>query len=418
MRPDVSRFDRRDRWTWLGLAVIAFLAYQVTGPVPQQVDGFGWLARALLEGRLHLTLPESGAVEQVLRPGGGWYLPYPPGPAVVLLPLVAIFPDVDPGLVAAIFGALNVVLLHVVLRRIGLGWNASTWLAVGFGFGSVAWWSAGTADVWNFAHTLSMTFTFIALLLAVSGRSPLAAGIIFGIAAACRLPIGLTLPLYLALYARATLPPFNASGAWQRVTEVPALFVAALRDVRVRPALVFLAGLAIPALLVAGYNFARFGSPTDFGYNDIPGISTEPWFSEGVLSLSYIPRHIHVMFVRGFDFVDYQFPWFRPNWTGLSLLISTPVFLWLAKARSRSTLVAFGWLAVALALLPIVTHGTVGQTQFGYRFSQDVAPILWLLLGWVFRERMPVEAKAAILIGVLVNAYGIWAIYNQNFVSY
>jgi hypothetical protein len=411
----VSRFDLRDRWTWVGLAVVAFILYHITGPVPQQVDGFGPLARALLEGRLYLTLPDSGAVEQVLRPEGGWYLPYPPGPAV---PLVAIFADVDPGFVAAILGALNVVLLHVVLRRIGVAWSTATWLAAGFGFGSVAWWSAGTADVWNFAHTVSMTFAFVALLLTVSGRWPLVAGIFFGLAAASRLPIVLTLPLYLALYAHAAVPAISASGALRRVVELPSLARAALRDANLAPVLMFVAGLAIPAGLVAAYNLLRFGSPFDFGYADIPGVATEPWYQDGVLSLSYIPRHLHAMFIRGFDFVDGQYPFFRPNWTALSLVISTPVFLWLAKARSRSTLVAFGWIGVGLALIPIITHGTVGQVQFGYRFSQDIAPILWLLLGYVFRTRMPIEAKVAVLIGILVNAYGIYCIYNLNFVSY
>mgnify|MGYP000113622014 CR=1 FL=1 len=30
----------------------------------------------------------------------------------------------------------------------------------------------------------------------------------------------------------------------------------------------------------------------------------EPWYRDGILSLSYIPRHLHTMFLRGFDFVD------------------------------------------------------------------------------------------------------------------
>lgn len=418
IRGGVRGFDARDRWTWLGLGVAALLAYLVAGPLPQQIDGFGWLAQALLDGRLHLTLAESGAVEQVPRPEGGWYLPYPPTPALVMLPLVAAFGEFDPGLVGAALGALNVVLLHAILRWLGVGWSTSTWLAVGFGFGSVAWWSAATADVWNLAHTTSMTFAFAALALAVSGRAPLAAGLLLGLAAAARLPVGLTLPLYLALYARVALPPLAGSARVARLREAPGLVMAALRAGRWRPALVFLCGLAVPALLVAGYNVARFGSPIEFGYADIPGVATEPWYTDGVLSIGYIPRHIHVIFIRGFDFLDYQFPWFRPNWMGLSLVISTPVLLWLARARSRATFVAFGWLAVGLALIPIVTHGTVGQVQLGYRFSQDVAPILWLMLGYVFRERMPVEAKAAVVIGVLINAYGIWAIYALEFVSF
>jgi hypothetical protein len=73
---------------------------------------------------------------------------------------------------------------------------------------------------------------------------------------------------------------------------------------------------------------------------------------------------------------------------------------------------------VVLALLPIVTHGTVGQAQFGYRFSLDVAPILWLMLGFVFRAGITRTAQAAIITGVIVNLYGIYAIEQLNFVGW
>jgi hypothetical protein len=80
--------------------------------------------------------------------------------------------------------------------------------------------------------------------------------------------------------------------------------------------------------------------------------------------------------------------------------------------------VVVGWIAVLLALLPIVTHGTVGETQFGYRFSLDVAPILWIMLGMLFVRRISLPARLAILLGVLVHAYGIYAITVLEFVSY
>jgi hypothetical protein len=80
--------------------------------------------------------------------------------------------------------------------------------------------------------------------------------------------------------------------------------------------------------------------------------------------------------------------------------------------------VAYGWIAVALALIPDITHGSVGFAQFGYRFILDVQPILWLLLGTVFRRGMSIEAKAAVVLGVVVNAYGTWAVTVANFVSY
>jgi hypothetical protein len=179
------------------------------------------------------------------------------------------------------------------------------------------------------------------------------------------------------------------------------------------------------ALPIALYNFARFGSVLDFGYTRIPSsygmVLDEPWYANGLNCICYIPRNFHALFIRGFDYVD-QFPWFRPNWTSLSILITTPVVIWLVKARTRdplwAPLVAFGWIAVVLGILPDITHGGVGWAQFGYRRILDVAPIMWILLGWVFRKGMSVEAKAAIVLGIIVNAYGIWAITVLDFVSF
>jgi hypothetical protein len=123
------------------------------------------------------------------------------------------------------------------------------------------------------------------------------------------------------------------------------------------------------------------------------------------------------MFLRGFDYVD-DFPWFRPNWTGTSLLLTAPILLWLVRVRSRAPLVGWLWLSVALVLVPIVTHGNVGFAQWSYRFVLDVAPLLFLMLGLLFRERISSMAKAAIVIGVLANAYGVWTTVLTEFVAY
>jgi hypothetical protein len=211
----------------------------------------------------------------------------------------------------------------------------------------------------------------------------------------------LTLPLYLALFAGLTEPP---GLRWPDR--------AGLRD-----AALVLVGLAGPMVLVALYNIARFGNPTDFGYEKIGGVLQEPWYAQGILSLSYIPRHIEAIFFRGFDFVEGVFPYFRPNWMGLALTFSTPIYFWIVNLR-RDPFVIFGLIAIGLALIPIVTHGNVGESQFGYRFSLDVAPILFLLLGTVFRERISRAALLTILVGVLVNAYGVIVITALNFVSY
>jgi len=391
--------------TWAAFLVIAAasaLLYELTVPSRVSLDAFVPLADAFLHGRLHVA-DAMPWIEHVDRAAGGWYVPYPPMPAITVLPFVAIFGSrFDQGIASALLGGLNVAILWTLLGKIRVAALPRTALTVAFAVGSVHWWAAGVGTSWLFAGVNGVFYALLTLWLALDRRWPLLAGVLLGCAAASRLPVGLTVPLYLALFAGLAVPP-------------------ALRwpDRRgMRAAALFLAGLAVPMALVALYNVARFGSPTDFGYEKIGGVLQEPWYQQGILSLSYIPRHIEAIFFRGPDFVEGVFPYFRPNWMGLAITFTTPVYFWLVNLRHREPLVVYGLIAVALALLPIISHGNVGEAQFGYRFSMDVAPILFLLLGLVFRERISRTALAAILAGVVVNAYGVLVITALGFVSY
>ena len=57
-----------------------------------------------------------------------------------------------------------------------------------------------------------------------------------------------------------------------------------------------------------------------------------------------------------------------------------------------------------------MTHGNVGISQFGYRFSLDVQPLLFVILATVFERGMGRWAWAATAVSVVVCAYAIWAI--------
>lgn len=401
-----------------GVAFIAVAAYIVTGP-PDTAGAFSALADAFNHGRLFID-HDMPWLELIPVASGShtWYVPEPPIPAVVLMPFVAVFgPSMDVGILAALAGGLNVALLWVLLARIGVPSRVQPWLVVAFAFGTVEWWAAGEAGTHLDAQVISVTLALLALNLAVRRRWAFLGGLVLGLAAGSRLPIGLTLPLYAALYGGLVLerrPPGERSGGLPLRIRWPE-----------RGGLVsiawLVAGVAVIAVPIALYNVARFGSALDFGYTRIPSsygmILDEPWYSNGILCLCYLPRNLDALFLRSFDFLE-QFPWLRPNWTSLSILITTPLVLWLIKAREWTTLVVVGWLAVVLGIFPDLIHGGVGWAQWGYRRALDVMPIVFLMLGWVFRKGMSVEAKVAIVAGVIVNAYGMWAITVLNFVSY
>jgi hypothetical protein len=396
---------RDDRAFVVVLTILAGVIYWATNPARVELDGFVPLADALLHGKLYIG-PEYGYLEHAPGPNGGGYMPYPPAPVLFVLPVVALFgPTVDQSIAAAIIGAANILLLWLVFVKLDVAPMSRCWLLAAFAFGSVHWWAAGEGTVWLFAHISAVFFALAALLLALHGTRPFLAGLLLGLGAASRVPIGLTMPLYLALYGRwpVSWPPKVSSRS-------------------VLPLIPFFAGFAIPVVITMGYNFARFGDPAEFGYNLVlnsegQSVLTESWYTDGINSLSYIPRNFNVMFLKTFDFVE-EFPWFRPNWIGTSLILTTPIFLWLFRAHGRNRLLIYGWISVVTGLALVVTHGGIGWTQFGYRRILDVAAILWPMLGWVFRRGISIEARVAIVIGILVNAYGIWAIEVLHFVSF
>lgn len=411
-----TMLEHDDRRFLVGLAVLAGVVYWATRPERVDLDGFVPLADALLHGRLHIG-PEYGYLEHAPGPDGGGYMPYPPAPVLFVLPFVAVFgATFDQGIVAALVGVANILLLRLVFRRLGVAADTQRWLLIAFAFGSVHWWAAGEGTVWLFAHVVAVFFGLAALLLALHRTRPFLAGVLLGLGAASRVPIGLTIGLYAALYGRWPVRwPRDGAGALMR-------WRPSLASVSIQPVLRLALGFALPVVIVMAYNVARFGDPTEFGYNLVlnnegKSVLSESWYAQGINSISYIPRNLNVMFLKTFDFVE-EFPWFRPNWIGTSLILTTPILLWLLRAHGRNRLFIYGWLSVVAGLALVVTHGGIGWTQFGYRRILDVAPILWPMLGWVFRNGMSREARLAVIIGVAVNAYGIWAIEVLKFVSF
>ncbi len=386
-----------DHVAGIGLAVFALLVYLFTGPWDAGGDQFVPLADAFLHGRLSIPVDRPW-MELVPVPGGGGaqYSPFPPAPALTLMPVIAalgLFPGVGElsgNVMSALVGAVNVALAWYLLAAIGVVLRPRLVIVIGFAF-TTHWWVAGMAGTHHYAMVVATFFLLIALNLAVRHRLPALVGLTLGLAAGSRLPTGLALPLLLALFADRWRPT--------------------------RAHVELLIGLAVPAALFAAYNLARFGSPFDVGYAHIPSgefglVTDEPWFRHGLLSPLYIPRHLYAIFLQGPAWVT-DFPYLKPDLTGLSLTLSAPFLFW--AVRARGPLVAVTWLSVGLVMLPDLLHGSWGFAQFGYRFILDAVPLLLLLLGWGYRERASLSLVAAVAFSVAVHAWGIWVINLYGF---
>jgi hypothetical protein len=196
---------------------------------------------------------------------------------------------------------------------------------------------------------------------------------------------------------------------------LPAL--GAERALMLRRTVLFGLGMAVPVGAYFLYNLARWGTVLDQGYTRIPGVLEDPiYVKHGIFAIEYIPRHVHAIFLRGWNYVDDP-PFFQPSWWGLGLFLTTPLYLWLARARLQDWRVVGSVVAIALVAIPIVTHGNVGVTQFGYRFSLDVQVFLFVVLATVFERGMSRLAWLAGVASIVICAYAIWAI-SIDFVAY
>jgi hypothetical protein len=319
---------------------------------------FVYQADAFLHGQLALTSRPPNLNDWVFE-HGRWYVSFPPFPAVLMVPFVALFGlAFDDTAFTVVFGALNVALLYRLLRRLGelgeedgpaLGeWNRAAY-ALLFGFGTLAWSCAIRGEVWFTAETVGVTLTLLYLLSALRVRK-------------------------LALFA---LP---------------------------------IAAVAAP---IAWMNWVRFGNPADFGHGHLYANRVNQQIQEyGLFHYHFLERNLHAAFTR---LPEIQFHPLRIgfNGEGMSLFVTTPLFACLLWPREKPRLHVPLWLTAAAIAVPGFFYQNSGWFQFGFRFSLDYTPYLIVLLA-LGRRPMTAAFWALAGAGVAVNAWGA-AVFNRQF---
>lgn len=366
------------------LALLAGTLYWITGPNGSGGDEYIPLANALLHGQI---LVAARSWVELVPLSGGWAVPFPPAPVLFYLPVVALTDpkswsdELSVSIMPALVGGASVGLAYLMLReRLHLSQWAGLWITAGFAT-TTLWWVAGMGGTHHMAQVSAVFFSLLALYLALAQRLPVLGGLCFALAVGSRLPVGLSLPLFLYLYRRQW---------WQ-----------------------FLLGTVPIAVAIAAYNIARFGSPIDFGYARIPSgsdklVTDEPWYNHGLESVHYIPNGLNTMLLSGFSI--------RPSWAGASLALTAPFLFWSITAGGRLAIIA--GVSAALVLLVDLMHGNSGFAQLGYRFVLDATPILLLLIGLGSQKRLPLGLRPAVVFGAIFTLWGIWAINVLNFVGW
>jgi hypothetical protein len=388
----------------LGLVLACLVLYQLTRPAYQTIyNHFAWQAEAWLDGQFSIRYPVFASTD---GPGNFYFndvvpvvagngaetgrgmIPFPPLPAAVLLPFVALFGlAVDQTFLALVIGALDVAVAFWLLGRLRVRPAVRNLLTVFVGAGTALWYAASLGSTWYFAHVVAVGLTLAAVGVGLdaedreasrdpAARRPLvdgyqvAAGILLGLAAASRLTVVFGLPFLLFV---------GGGGTWWRRGLGAGL------------------GMALPIAGLLAYTQAATGSLFSPAYEALYRYETMTYPDLGyngawsLQDLRYIPQNLGLMLfslpnllppcdagVARTPWSASGCSWLVPRQTGMSFLLASPAYLLAlpALALLRDRRVA-GALAATLTIAVVnLMHFSQGWVQFGYRFSLDFAPFL------------------------------------------
>lgn len=408
---------RLDAWgVPIALFLLAWLVYAwINNHRSADLNYFVPLADAFLHGQLGLTSGPSWLNELVPSAGGLFYVVYPPMPAILLMPVVAVFgPNVQQAWASILLGAANVAIVSVILDHMGVSRRFRILMTLVFAFGTIVWYSAQAGSSWQFAHVVATFFMLLAILACQRDWRTWLIGLLFAGAVLSRLPLVMAAPFFIAYLADRTIRESTGDRvSFGRLgVDRPAAWRTRFNLRR------FLANgwpmavaLGIPIVAYFVYDQLRFGSWSENGYALIRGLLLEGQYRYGFFSIHNIPRIFYAMFLETPSQAQ-GFPWIQSRQLGgLSILLTSPIFLWAIRARRPDWFGLGTWAAVGLVLIPILLHADPGGAQFGFRYAQDFYPFLFLLTVRGMAGRVSFESGLAIGLGFLVNLWGMGSTY-------
>ncbi|OGD92755.1 hypothetical protein A2697_01170 [Candidatus Curtissbacteria bacterium RIFCSPHIGHO2_01_FULL_41_44] len=359
---------------------------------------FSLLAQSFINGDLFLSpnnLPNGDFVDFK----GKQYLFFGPIPSILLMPAVAAwgknFPQITLSIISLV---ITYVAIFMLTRKFKFSGIDAFWLSNFFVFGTVLYF-VGLVNISAYiVQAVGTAFVVLSLLEYFSKRRWLVIGVLVATAGATRITLfGMTLFFLLEIFRNRTKLNFQKS-------------------------LVLLLLPIFFSITISGlYNFRRFGSVFDTGYTRNVSVLDKNYYNYklGWFSPVHIPANLYALLVMPPEPVKkefYQFildfPYFRANQFGMAIWFTSPLFFYLFMAKIKPyTFSAI--ITIAILLFPSLVYFGMGASQFGYRYSLDFLPLLFLMLLSAFGRGLTSTAKVLITAGIIFDSFYMASIWNS-----
>lgn len=176
-------------------------------------------------------------------------------------------------------------------------------------------------------------------------------------------------------------------------------------------------------LLFGMYNMRRFHSFTETGYKYNMTLHTYPLsenLSYGYMHPIHIPANLYSFLLmppqpvtkdsHGFVLT---FPYVKANPWGMAIWYTSPLFMMvIIRFRTNKYTLPAGITMFVLSV-PLFLYYSIGFAQFGYRYTLDFLPFLFLLLLPCLSGKLSRGSIALIIMGVLFNGIYITSLWGD-----
>lgn len=377
-------------WAFIFSAYFVLHIFLISSPTQTNLAVFQ--AEAFLKGNLHIE----AYFWDTAHYKNNYYVTYPPFPALLVTPLVAIGGSaINSWLVSFVVSCLSIFVLYRILHQYMGNSKGKVWVFLAFFFGSPYWYVLITSTyIYSFAHVICTALVLL-LLLELSGKQRLGWIAFYWSMAFMTRQMTIFYGIIIIYFILSSNPPH----AYRKLALIGLIF----------------------ALVTSSYlllNYIRFDNPLETGYSylDYAGTIKARVESHGLFSYKYFFFNFYHMLVKGHNLIFSGPELLRVTGVdlfGTSILAASPFVLFAVKSDLPQKMKIYFWITFVLILTGLLFYHNNGWMQVnGQRFALDFLPILIVLIATAYKNIPHWLLRITVLyaIGLNILSFAIHAI--------